>query len=138
MRILHTQEGITTRFPAPRGPSCHITNWRYPVCHKFLFPKFGCSTRMSLREFTATSSIMLFRQISENDWSKVRQCLLLQHFRSFSFGICLHHPHLHHSGTTWPKLGGCGSGTPLLFLLFKISVSRLFLVSNASIATSKS
>lgn len=105
------QDGTTLLFPRPSFPYFHRIYCLYAAFRKLSIEKLKSSALMSQRALIHTSKISLSRQILLKTWKRVMQLTLLQQRFSWSLGIGLQTPHLHHSGELLlPGLGGGGGG----------------------------
>lgn len=105
------QDGTTLLFPRPSFPYFHRIYCLYAAFRKLSIEKLKSSALMSQRALIHTSKISLSRQILLKTWKRVMQLTLLQQRFSWSVGIGLQTPHLHHSGELLlPGLGGGGGG----------------------------
>ena len=105
------QDGTTLLFPRPSFPYLQRINCLYAAFRKLSIEKLKSSALMSQRALIHTSKISLSRQMLLKTWKRVIQLTLLQQRFSWSLGIGLQTPHLHHSGELLlPGLEGGGGG----------------------------
>ena len=105
------QDGTTLLFPRPSFPYLQRMYCLYAAFRKLSIEKLKSNALMSQRALIHTSKMSLSRQILLKTWKRVMQLTLLQQRFSWSVGIGLQTPHLHHSGELLlPGLGGGGGG----------------------------